>query len=60
MFRLGDKRWNDYFDTIGTEIIRKQSANGSWSESHVGPVYVTAINATILQIDRGFLPIYQR
>ena len=60
MFRLGDKRWNDYFDAIGTEIIRKQSANGSWSESHVGPVYVTAINATILQIDRGFLPIYQR
>ncbi len=27
---------------------------------HVGAVYTTAINATILQLDNGFLPIYQR
>jgi squalene cyclase len=60
MYRLGDKEWNKYIDQIGQEIVRKQSANGSWKEGHVGTVYTTAINATILQIDNGFLPIYQR
>jgi hypothetical protein len=40
--------------------LRKQSASGAWKEGHVGPVYTTAINATILQLDNGFLPIYQR
>ena len=36
------------------------TANGAWKEGHVGPVYTTAMNATILQLDNGFLPIYQR
>ena len=52
--------WEKYITQIGTEIIRKQSANGAWKEGHVGPVYTTAINATILQLENGFVPIYQR
>ena len=59
-YRLGDTEWNKYFDVIGQEILRKQSANGAWKEGHVGPIYTTAINATILQLDNGYLPIYQR
>jgi hypothetical protein len=59
-YRLGDEEWNKYFDSIGQEIMRKQSANGAWKEGHVGPIYTTAINATILQLDNGYLPIYQR
>ncbi len=60
MYRLGDEKWNKYFDEISKDIIRKQSASGSWKEGHIGPVYTTAINSTILQLDNGFLPIYQR
>jgi hypothetical protein len=60
MYRLGDEKWSKYFQDVGMDIIRKQSADGSWKEGHVGPVYTTAINATILQFDNGFLPIYQR
>jgi len=60
IYRLGDKEWNKYFDYIAKEIRNKQSANGAWKEGHVGPVYTTAINATILQLDNGYLPIYQR
>ena len=59
-YRLGDAEWNKYFDVIGQEILRKQSAIGAWKEGHVGPIYTTAINATILQLDNGSLPIYQR
>ncbi len=60
MYRLGDKDWSSYSRDLYREILRQQSANGSWKEGHIGPVYVTAINATILQMDNGFLPIYQR
>jgi hypothetical protein len=60
MYRQGDADWQKYFDDIGQQILRAQSTDGSWKEGYVGPVYTTAINATILQIDKGYLPIYQR
>ena len=52
--------WDDYFKEVSQQILRAQSAEGAWNEGHVGPVYVTAINAIILQLDKGYLPIYQR
>ncbi len=60
MYRQGDEQWNQYWDDIGQDILRKQAPSGEWVEGYVGPVYTTAINATILQLDNGFLPIYQR
>ena len=59
-YRLGDEKWSKYFTTISKQILAQQSPNGSWKEGHVGPVYVTAINSTILLLDNGYLPIYQR
>lgn len=60
MYRLGGEEWKNYSRAITQNILRKQSADGSWKDGHVGPVYTTAINATILQLDNGYLPIYQR
>ena len=60
MYRLGDAEWDKYIREIGAQVLRTQGANGAWQEGHIGPVYTTAINATILQLDRGYLPIYQR
>ncbi len=60
MYRQGDEKWQQYWNDVGQDIIRKQAASGEWVEGYVGPVYTTAINATILQLDNGFLPIYQR
>jgi hypothetical protein len=60
IYRLGEEKWNRYFDSVSKEIIFKQSPSGAWKEGPYGPVYPTAINLTILQIDNGFLPIYQR
>lgn len=59
-YRMGDEKWLPYFSNISKQILSQQTANGSWKEGIVGPVYVTAINSTILQLDNGFLPIYQR
>jgi len=33
---------------------------GYWPQGFIGPVYTTAINLTILQLENGTLPIYQR
>lgn len=60
MYRLADEKWRQYFDGLSKQILTKQSASGAWKEGHVGHVYTTAINATILQLDHGYLPIYQR
>ena len=56
----GSDEWKAYYSAISKNILRKQSHDGSWQEGHVGPVYTTAINATILQLENGFLPIYQK
>ena len=60
VYRMGDDEWNKYFAEISKEILSKQSANGAWKDGHVGEVYNTAMNTTILLLDNGFLPIYQR
>ena len=60
IYRLGDEQWHPYQRLIVAQIIPQQAANGAWKDGHIGPVYTTAINATILQLDKGYLPIYQR
>lgn len=59
MYRLPDQ-WEKYSRWIEGEILTKQSPQGSWEDNTVGAVYVTAINTTILQLEKGYLPIYQR
>jgi hypothetical protein len=60
MYRQGEDEYKKYYSDISEDILRKQSADGSWKEGHVGPVYTTALNVTILLMDNGYLPIYQR
>ncbi|MFQ5731738.1 MAG: prenyltransferase/squalene oxidase repeat-containing protein [Planctomycetaceae bacterium] len=60
VYRLGDKEWKKYLDDVGKTILKQQSANGSWAGSYIGPVYTTAISTIILQLDKGYVPIYQR
>lgn len=56
--------WPKYYEFIREEIISKQTRGGEndgcWNDSNIGPVYATSINTTILQLENGFLPIYQR
>jgi hypothetical protein len=57
-------KWSRYREAMFDVIASKQLGDGSWPQgtgfSSVGPVYSTAIYLTILQLDRGNLPIYQR
>ncbi|MBN2473023.1 MAG: terpene cyclase/mutase family protein [Pirellulales bacterium] len=60
MYREGGKTWEQYRDKICTRLVSEAGADGSWNQGYIGPVYTTAINLTILQLDNGSLPIYQR
>jgi squalene cyclase len=60
LYREGGKKWEDYRKNIYRKLATEVGQDGAWSEGFVGSVYTTAINLTILQLDKGVLPIYQR
>src|SRR6476620_9417477 len=65
MFPKEDKStwltWSKYKEAMFPYIIDAQDKNsGSWTGGYIGPVFATAVNLTILQLEKGILPIYQR
>ena len=53
--------WSKYRDAMFPHLLDQQDkTTGAWSAGSVGPVFVTAVNLTILQLEKGILPIYQR
>ena len=52
--------WSDFRSSMYEHLKANQNADGSWTSGYVGPVFSTAVNLTILQLERGALPIYQR
>jgi len=59
-YREGGKAWEDYRKKVFDKILHEASSDGSWVQGFVGPVYSTAINLTILQLENAALPIYER
>jgi hypothetical protein len=53
-------KWTEFRQNMFAYIKSTQSADGSWGGGYVGPVFATSINLTILQLENGTLPIYQR
>jgi Prenyltransferase and squalene oxidase repeat len=52
--------WSKYRKSTFENLVRTQAADGSWSGGHVGPIFITAVHLTIMQLDGGVLPLYQR
>lgn len=64
MYREGGKTWEAYRDKVVAKVVREATDDGKqyayWSQGYIGPIYTTAINLTILQLEKGCLPVYQR
>jgi hypothetical protein len=63
MYREGGAKWESYRDKIYPRIVSEvtEGPDGMyWTQGYVGPVYTTATNLTILQLENNSLPIYQR
>jgi hypothetical protein len=52
--------WSKYRKTMFDHLARTQSSDGSWNGGYIGQIFATTAYLTILQLDNGTLPIYQR
>ena len=60
-YRTGGEEWDKYRGEITKKLLAEMQSNGCWNQGgYNGPVMTTAINLTILQLNKGLLPIYQR
>ena len=60
IYRQGGDRWNKYRREMEEKLLKEVGSGGTWSDRQIGHVYTTAVNCIILQLDKGYLPIYQR
>lgn len=59
MYRQEPSEWESFRDKLYDKIVSEQGADGGW-DGNIGPIYVTACNLIMLQLDKAYLPIYQR
>lgn len=62
-YREGGADWEAYRDKVFARLASEATENGKyvvWNQGYIGPIYTTAINLTILQLENAALPIYQR
>jgi hypothetical protein len=59
MYRQGGDDWGKFRQRLYDKIVKEQSASGAW-QGDIGEVYITSLNLTILQLEKAYLPIYQR
>lgn len=66
-YREGGASWDAYIETIRRRVLREveivdmgDKKLAVWKQGYVGPVYTTALNLIVLQLDKACLPIYQR
>jgi hypothetical protein len=66
-YREGGERWQNYRSEIESKLLREanevklgERTGVEWTQGYIGPVYTTALNLIILQLDNACLPIYQR
>jgi len=52
--------WSKYKKSFFDFLSTRQNADGSWTGTPIGQVYTTCCYLTILQLENGTLPIYQR
>jgi hypothetical protein len=59
VYRQGGRDWEVFRDKLYNRIVSEQQPDGSWN-GNIGPIYITACNLIMLQLERSFLPIFQR
>jgi hypothetical protein len=66
-YREGGEAWATYRKAVekrllseATEVKIGDESAYYWQQGYVGPVYTTALNLIMLQLENAYLPIYQR
>jgi len=66
-YREGDETWENYRQAVQERLIGEaktlkigDQTVALWQQGYLGPVYTTALNLVILQLENAYLPIFQR
>ena len=59
MWQAGNEHWQRWFPPIRDLLVRLQKQDGSWMDP-VGPSYATAIALIVLQMENGYVPLFQK
>lgn len=66
-YREGGDAWDEYRRSTYSKLIADATPVDTplgpgyrWNQGYIGPVYTTALNLIMLQLDEACLPIYQR
>ena len=59
VYRQGMELWAPFRDELYKRLAGEQAPDGHW-DGQIDPTYITACNLIMLQLDLGYLPIYQR
>ena len=60
VYRTGGDEWTRYRNELNVKLVKEMQSGGGWPDPQTGTVFVTSVNCIMLQLDKGFLPIYQR
>ena len=63
VYREGGKKWEEYRDKLYGRLVNEATSDGKhayWTQGYIGPIYTTSVNLTMLQLEKGYLPLYQR
>jgi len=60
VYRQGPDVWKPYMTKLNNRLSASQRKDGSWEAGDIGEVYTAAINLIMMQMNNGYLPIYQR
>lgn len=60
-FTAGEPYWSRYYETIRSDLLAVQAADGCWKNTEgPGDAFATAVASIILQVPYKYLPILQR
>ncbi|MCR9120103.1 MAG: hypothetical protein NXI22_24475, partial [bacterium] len=59
VYRQPPEEWRPFRDKLYDKLVNEQSSSGEWT-GNIGPIYVTSCNLIIMQLNKAYLPIYQR
>lgn len=58
MWHAGGKYWDEWYPLIRDQLIKNQTAEGSWRSSEAGPEFGAAMACIILQMPLNYIPVF--
>ena len=58
MWHAGGKYWAEWYPLIRDQLVKNQTAEGSWQSSEAGPEFGAAMAGIILQMPLNYLPVF--